>query len=115
MRRQEFNFIIEKLNSRLARWKDRLLNKLGHIVLANSVLSSLPTYTMQSLWLPKSICENIDSTVHNFIRKERSNSTKGWSLVNWDIITLPKKGSGLGVCRTVGVTFPCLGSLFGIF
>ena len=39
--RDNFNFIIEKLHSRLAGWKGWLLNKLGRVMLANSVLNSL--------------------------------------------------------------------------
>jgi len=45
-KKSEFNFIIEKMQTRLASWKNRLLNKTGRLTLATSVLSSIPTYYM---------------------------------------------------------------------
>jgi len=46
-KRNDFHFIIEKMQSRLASWKHRLLNKPGRLTLASSVLSSIPSYYMQ--------------------------------------------------------------------
>ena len=63
----DFHFIIEKMQSMLASWKNRLLNKAGRLALANSVLSSIPSYFMQTNWLPQSICDSIDQTTRNFI------------------------------------------------
>jgi len=42
--KSDFNFIIEKMQTRLASWKHRLLNKPGCLALASSVLSSIPSY-----------------------------------------------------------------------
>ncbi|MCI07401.1 RNA-directed DNA polymerase (Reverse transcriptase), partial [Trifolium medium] len=53
-KRSDFNFIIDKMQSRVASWKNRLLNKLGRLVVASSVLSSIPTYYMQIAWFPQS-------------------------------------------------------------
>jgi len=46
-KKSDFFFIIEKMQKRLASWKNKLLNKLGRLALASSVLSSIPTYYMQ--------------------------------------------------------------------
>jgi hypothetical protein len=43
-KRSDFHFIIEKMQSRLASWKHRLLNKPGRVTLASYVLSSIPSY-----------------------------------------------------------------------
>lgn len=61
-KRNDFHFIIEKLQSRPASWKHRLLNKPGSMTLASSVLSSIPSYYMQVTWLPQNICDSIDQT-----------------------------------------------------
>jgi hypothetical protein len=66
-KRSDFNFIIERMQNRLASWKNRLLNKTGRLTLASSVLSSIPSYFMQINWLPQSICDSIDQTTRNFI------------------------------------------------
>jgi hypothetical protein len=94
-KRSDFYFIIEKMQTRLASWKNRLLNKPGRLALATSVLSSIPAYYMQINWLPQSICDNIDQTTRNFIW--RGPNDKGTHLVGWNKIARPKNIGGLGI------------------
>jgi hypothetical protein len=94
-KKEDFNFILDKINSRLASWKNKFLNKPGRVTLAKSVLNSIPTYYMQISWLPSSICSKIDQTTRNFIWKGHTN--KGIHLVKWQTITQAKKDGGLGV------------------
>ncbi|GAU41508.1 hypothetical protein TSUD_302460 [Trifolium subterraneum] len=94
-KRNDFNFIIDKMQSRLASWKNRLLNKPGRLALASSVLSSIPTYYMQIAWLPQSICDSIDQTTRKFLWKDSNN--KGIHLVGWNKIARPKNLGGLGI------------------
>ena len=94
-KRSDFFFIIEKMHSRLAYWKNKLLNKPGRLTLASSVLSSIPSYYMQINWLPQSICDSIDKTTRDFIWKGTNN--KGINLVNWHKVTTPKHLGGLGI------------------
>lgn len=56
-KKEDFNFIIEKVQARLASWKLKLLSKVGRMTLAKSVLNSIPTYYMQVNWIPASICD----------------------------------------------------------
>lgn len=84
-RNRDFNFILERINSRLAGWKMELLNRA-----AQSVLSSMPIYTMQNLWVPKGIWDKIDSTICRFIWGQNHSH---W--VNWETISLPKALGGL--------------------
>lgn len=67
--------------------------------MVKSVLSSLPIYSMQAMWLPQSICNSIDACLRNFIWSGKSND-KGFNLVNWDNITLPREYGGLGTTDT---------------
>jgi len=110
--RNDFLFIIEKMQSILASWKHRMLNKSGRVTLASSVLSSISSYCMQVTWLPQSICDSIDQTTHNFIWKNANN--KGIHLIGWNKIDQPKKLGGLGI-RTTRETNICLESLCGIW
>jgi len=48
VRNSDFNYILEKINSRLAGRKMKLLNRAGRVTLANSVLTTMPVYTMHS-------------------------------------------------------------------
>lgn len=73
VKKDDFMFIIEKMQSRLASWKNHFLNKPRQLVLASSVLTFIPTYYMQTCWLPQSVCSLIDrSTVILFEKETRA-------------------------------------------
>jgi len=61
-KRSDFHFIIEKMQNRLASWKNRLLNKTGRMTIATFVSSFIQSYYLQINWLPQSICDSIDQT-----------------------------------------------------
>lgn len=109
VKKADFEFIIEKMQSRLVSWKHRFLNKPGRLALASSVLASIPTYYMQTFWLPQSICFVIDRATRDFIWK--GNMRKGIHLVGWDKITMSKKYGGLGVRRAREANTSLLGKL----
>lgn len=108
-KKSDFHFIIEKMQTRLAAWKSRLLNRTGRMTLASSVLSSIPTYYMQINWLPQNICDSIDQTTRNFLWKGTNN--KGIHLVNWKTVTSPKSIGGLSIRTARDANTSLLGKL----
>jgi len=108
-KKSDFNFIIEKMQTRLASWKNRLLNRICRLTLATSVLSFIPTYYMQINWLPQNICDSIDQTARNFLWKGTNNS--GFHLVNWKKVTSPKHIGSLGIRTAREVSTCMLGKL----
>lgn len=48
-RKEDFNFLVVKLESWLTSWKGKLLNKAGTVALANSVLTSIHIHVMQTM------------------------------------------------------------------
>ena len=76
-----FSELLERVQNRLASWKDRLLNRAGRVCLAKSILSSLPIHLMQFLWLPKNVCLSIDATVRSFVWSGRREG-RSFNLVN---------------------------------
>lgn len=64
VQRREYDFLVEKINTRLASWKNKLQNKVGRLTMVKSVLSSIPTYYMHVAWLPQTICNQIDKRVN---------------------------------------------------
>ena len=94
--RSTFSDVLGKIHSRLASWKGRLLNRAGRICLARSVLASLPIHTMQVLWLPTNVCHAIDSTTRRFIWSGREEG-RSFNLVNWKILTRPRRFGGLSI------------------
>ncbi|CAJ2670486.1 unnamed protein product [Trifolium pratense] len=108
-KKSDFDFIIEKMQTRLASWKSKLLNKPGRLALASSVLTSIPSYYMQIAWLPQSICNIIDHTTRHFIWKGSTNT--GINLVGWQKISCPKRCGGLGIRAARDMNTSLLGKL----
>ncbi|XP_039002873.1 uncharacterized protein LOC120129447 [Hibiscus syriacus] len=95
-----YDYLIQKARDRLAGWKVKSLSFAGRIMLAKSVLNTLPTYAMQTSYLPKGVCEEIERLTRNFIWGH-SDEKRGINLVSWDRICMPIEQGGLGVQRIV--------------
>ncbi|KAA3474256.1 Retrovirus-related Pol polyprotein LINE-1 [Gossypium australe] len=54
------NFVVEKVRSKLQNWEARKLSFAGRVTLAQSVLLAIPNYFMQSLLVPKGVCDEIE-------------------------------------------------------
>lgn len=62
-----FQFLEEKLNCSLRKWRANFLSLAGRITLTKVVLNSIPVYYMQTNLLPNSVCERIDKISRDFI------------------------------------------------
>lgn len=90
--KKDFNFILDKIQSRLAGWKSKLLNKAGKATLAKYFLEAIPTYTMQNAWILEGVWDNIDANIHSFLLGKRHTH---W--VDWNSVTQSKALRGLGI------------------
>lgn len=108
-RREDFTEAMERMDSKLASWKGKLLNKPGRLTLANSVLSATPVYGMQLAWYPQYVFDHMDRTLRNFIWK--GHADKGLHVVGWEKVTQPTKLGGLGVRLTCTQNTSLLGKL----
>ena len=70
-------------NGRLAGWKSELLKRADRVALAKSIITSMPVYPVQNMWLPTCVCDQIDRSVRQFIWGSKSNH---W--VKWYTVTL---------------------------
>ena len=75
-KKNTFNSIKDKLRKKLAGWKGKLLSKAGKEVLIKVVAQAIPTYTMSVFKLPKSLCEDLTSTIRNFWWGQRTDGRK---------------------------------------
>ncbi|GLT51745.1 hypothetical protein SLA2020_251340 [Shorea laevis] len=62
-----YKHILEKIQMRLAAWKQKSLSLAGRRILIQSVTSAIPIYTMQSALLPSATCLAIDRINRNFL------------------------------------------------
>ena len=62
-----FHHGLDRINGRLEGWKAKTLTLAGRTVLTQTVLNSTPISTMQSTFMPTSLCHAIDKKVRNFI------------------------------------------------
>lgn len=83
---KEFDGVIERVSSKLASWKGRLLNKPGRLTLTNAVISSIPSYERVT---SKLVCDKLDRFARDFIW--RGTSDRGINMVNWSIVTNLKR------------------------
>lgn len=68
----------------------------GRITLTQSVVQAIPLYTMQSLKMPNSVCEELDRKALDFLWGDNEERRRV-HMVSWDDICKPKGMGGLGL------------------
>ncbi|CAN1811456.1 Putative ribonuclease H protein At1g65750 [Linum perenne] len=94
--KETYQGIIDKLDQKLRGWKAKSFSLAGRVTLAQSALSAIPAYAMQTDVLPVTTCEAIDRRIRNFVWGSTSEERK-MHLVSWDQICKPKALGGLGL------------------
>ena len=54
-KKEDWNWLLEKMESRINNWCNRWLSRAGRLVLIKSLLEAIPVYWMALAWIPKSI------------------------------------------------------------
>ena len=91
-----FNFVLNKVQSKLAGWKSRLLSKAGRLVLAKSAVAPIAEYYMQCHNLPAKVCDSVDKMMRDFIWGS-TEERRRMHMVRWSTVTMPKDLGGLGL------------------
>ncbi|CAN1788712.1 Putative ribonuclease H protein At1g65750 [Linum perenne] len=84
------------MDNKLSGWKAKSLSLAGRATLAQSVLSAIPAYAMQTSVLPVTTCTEIDRRIRNFVWGS-TDTEKKTHLISWETICLPKSEGGLGI------------------
>ncbi|GKV49594.1 hypothetical protein SLEP1_g56334 [Rubroshorea leprosula] len=90
-----YKLLLEKIQVKLAGWKQTLLSMVGRRVLVQAVTLAIPSYTMQSILLPNGVCAAIDSLNRKFLWG--FDVANRQHLVNWRIVCRPRHLGGLGL------------------
>ena len=94
--------LLDKLKNKINGWGANWLNKVGKVVLMNSVLTSLPIYQCPVLLAPKIITNKINEFLCRFLWEGGRSCERKIHLVNWDKVTQPRMERGLQI-RNVDV------------
>ena len=94
--RNPYNFIVEKVMSKLAGWKAKFLSFVGRVVLIKSVMFAIPNHVMQGVVLPVHVCEKLDKINWDFLWGS-TNERRRMHMVGWSKIVKSKEEGGLGL------------------
>ncbi|PKU66806.1 Putative ribonuclease H protein [Dendrobium catenatum] len=100
-----FNYIIEKVNSKLNIWGKQMISLARRIVLTKSVLAALPVFVATHTLIPKKILKGIDKAARNFIW-DRQGGLRGLHYISWENLCKPWKEGGLGLKSVSDITGP---------
>ncbi|XP_057746432.1 uncharacterized protein LOC130965691 [Arachis stenosperma] len=92
---KSLDWIMEKVDGKIERWKENLLNQAGKEVLIKAVIQAIPTYAMSILKFPKSLCNKLSAKVAKFWWRGQWKE-KGIQWTAWTKLCTNKKEGGLG-------------------
>ncbi|KAJ4789773.1 RNA-directed DNA polymerase (reverse transcriptase)-related family protein [Rhynchospora pubera] len=95
--RDVYHQLIEKIERKLAGWKNKLLSRAGRLTLVTSVMTSIPIFFMSVFKLPSWVIKTIDKLRRNFLWGRSPGAATGIPLLAWDRVCLPKPLGGMGV------------------
>lgn len=90
--------VLDKVKSRLAGWKRKLLSFSGRLTLIKSVTSALPLYYLSLFKMPDGVAKEFEKLQAAFLWGG-SVSRKPIYLVKWDELAMNVKQGGLGIRR----------------
>ncbi|CAN0880875.1 Putative ribonuclease H protein At1g65750 [Linum grandiflorum] len=96
LRRGIYQDVLDRMDRKLSGWKVKSLSLAGRVTLAQSILSAIPSFVMQTTVLPASICADIDRRIRNFVWGSSATEHKP-HLISWERICTPKSQGGLGL------------------
>lgn len=93
---ESFEFLIEKIENKLAGWKRIHLNHAGKMVIIKHVLGMIPQYYMATSLIPKTVLAKLERIIRNFWWGHNY-ATRKTHFINWNIFLEEKVTGGLGI------------------
>jgi hypothetical protein len=95
-RKEDWKWLLKKMDKRLNTWSHRWLSRAGRLVLVKSVLEAILVYWMSLSWIPKGILEAARKLTSKFLWSGKKEAhVIPW--VRWDKIVVPKAMGGWGL------------------
>jgi hypothetical protein len=87
LNKNDWNFLINKIEKKITLWKEKLLSLGGRLTLIKSVLNTIPIYWMSNYRLPVHVRKRIEQLCRKFLWFGGSSvRKKGYNLVSWKTI-----------------------------
>ncbi|XP_021970148.1 uncharacterized protein LOC110865195 [Helianthus annuus] len=96
---KDCDVLVERMEKRIANWKNKLLSFAGRLQLIISVLAALHVYWSSVFILPASIIKDLEAKMRNFLWSQEASFHRGKAKVSWSSICVPKYEGGLGIRR----------------
>eukprot|EP00253_Pinus_taeda_P003035 PITA_03035 len=97
-KKEDWNWLIAKIESRISHSSFRWLSRAGRLTLIKSVLSAILVYWAALTWIPKGVMEKIRRICCRFLWAG-SKESSGLPWVAWDKVARPKEWGGWGIKR----------------
>jgi hypothetical protein len=94
--RMDWNWLVKKIEKRIANWSHRWLSLWGRVTLVKVVLESIDVYWLSLAKIPKSILNTIRIRMFNFLCTGKK-IKEGIHLVSWNQLEKPKNMGGWGI------------------
>lgn len=75
--------ILDRMDKKIGRWKDKWLKKMGKVIKIKAVLSTLPTYLLSCLPLSKNMNKKMEAKLRNFFWNDNEDHKK-LALIKWE-------------------------------
>jgi hypothetical protein len=95
----ELNYVEAKVEKRVPTWQSVGLSSGGIMILVESCLSSVPSYTMGVYALQEEVHQKMDTARANFFW-HGPNMKRKYHMAKWDLMTTPKAAGGVGFTNT---------------
>ncbi|XP_028051902.1 uncharacterized protein LOC114256459 [Camellia sinensis] len=92
---EAYEYLIERILSKLQGWKQNLLSQAGKEILIKAVVQAIPSYAMACFAFPKKFCDKLNAYIRNFWWRGDPEG-KGINWLNWGHMTLPNHQGGMG-------------------
>lgn len=73
---KSFSYLHGKLEAKLSGWRSKCLSWAGRETFINSVVQTIPNYTMSTFNVPTKVCDKLDSLARKFWWKPKERDRK---------------------------------------
>lgn len=104
-----FNFLKDRLWSKIQEWSAKRLSKAGKAILLRTVAQAIPSYAMSCFLLPKSLCSDLEKMMNSYWWGSQNSNRNGIRWASWTNMSMAKEMGGLEFRDLQGFNLALLG------